>query len=249
MDLHFETRGEGSPLVLIHSPGVDSREWQEMVPKLASRYRVITYDLRGMGGSPSPQAPVNPLKDLHDLLEHLSLESCSLAGHSMGGQLATEFALTYPDKVDKLILLAPSLTGFPYSEEFTGWMAGINSLAPDVSRMLELSLSGPNYRVVMGSPYRELLVLMHRDYLTRVFTEWKSFEVIWPEPPAMERLEALKTDTLFIHGTVEWADMNRVAEQFRRVPSVSFREIEGADHMLTMTHADRVADHMLEHLG
>ena len=68
---------------------------------------------------------------------------------------------------------------------------------------------------------------MHTLYMTRVFSEWKSFEVIWPMPPAIERLEELLAGTLFIQGTVEWEDMQRIAEQFKRVQDIRFEVIEG----------------------
>ncbi|URJ61331.1 alpha/beta fold hydrolase [Paenibacillus polymyxa] len=83
---------------------------------------------------------------------------------------------------------------------------------------------------------------MHTHYMTRVFTEWKSFEVLWPEPPSIERLEKIAASTLFIQGTIEWPDMYNIAEHFKRVPAIRFAEIEGADHMLVLTHAEELAN-------
>ncbi|PYI53806.1 alpha/beta fold hydrolase [Paenibacillus flagellatus] len=248
MDLYYETQGEGKPVVLIHSPGVDSREWTFVVPHLAAAHKVVTYDGRGTGRSPAPQRPTNLLDDLRSLLDELGLASASLVGHSMGGQLAAEFALAHPERVDKLALIAPSLSGFAYSKTFTDWMNQVNSYAPDVRRMVDFSLSGPLYRTIMQSPHRDLMQTLHSEYMNRVFTEWKSFEVVWPTPPAIERLERIEADTLFVRGTVEWDDMDRVAEEYRRIPSIRFEVVDGADHMLTITHGERLADLLVRFL-
>ncbi|ULL14686.1 alpha/beta hydrolase [Paenibacillus sp. H1-7] len=244
MDLYYEIQGEGSPVVLLHSPGVDSREWKYAAPLLAQSCKVITYDGRGTGRSPAPQTPTSLVEDLRDLLQHLRLERVTLVGHSMGGQAATDFTLTYPSMVERLVVIAPSLTGFVFSQEFTEWMASVNAAAPDIDKLVELSLSGPNYRATMAGPHREFLREMAVHYMTRVFTEWKSFEVRWPEPPAIERLEDIAVSTLFIRGTIEWPDMLKIAEQFQRVPAIHFAEMEGGDHMLTLTHAEELTEHI-----
>ncbi|MEC0246409.1 alpha/beta hydrolase [Paenibacillus chitinolyticus] len=248
MDLYYEIQGKGAPVVLIHSPGVDSREWKFIAPILAQSFQVITFDGRGTGKSPAPTDPINLVEDLKRLLEHLNVGQAVLIGHSMGGQAAADFALTYPSMVSRLILLAPALTGFPYSEAFTQWMAQVNSFAPDLGKMIDYSLAGPNYRVVMSSPQRDFLIEMHTDYMRKVFTEWKCFEVNWPQPPAIERLEEIAAPTLFLHGTVEWGDMEGVAEQYKRVPSCEIIRIEGADHMLTLTHPAETAGYIEQFL-
>ncbi|WP_301953148.1 alpha/beta fold hydrolase [Paenibacillus tritici] len=208
---------------------------------LAKSNRVLTYDSRGMGQSPAPQEPMDPVRDLLGLLHHLQLNKITLIGHSMGGELALNFTLAHPEMVEQLIVIAPSLSGYPYSEAFLEWMGAVNALAPDISRMVEFSLEGPNYANVMASEHRDFLIDLHTRYMTRVFTEWRSFEFIWPQPPAFDRLEQVAAPTLFIHGTIEWNDILGVAKEFERVPSVQFAKVEGADHMITMTHASELA--------
>lgn len=142
------------------------------------------------------------------------------------------------------MVIAPSLTGFSFSQEFVDYMASVNAVAPDISKLVELSLAGPIYRATMASPHRDFLREMNVNYMTRVFTEWKSFEVLWPEPPAIERLEEIAVRTLFVHGTIEWPDMYKITEHFKRVPVIRFTEIKGTDHLLILTHADQLADHI-----
>ncbi|WP_377488795.1 alpha/beta fold hydrolase [Paenibacillus aurantiacus] len=244
MRLHVEVQGNGSPIVMIHSGGVDSRVWRYISPDLAQSFQVITFDGRGTGRSPAPQQPFSLVEDLRTLLEQLQLDRVTLVGHSMGGQVATDFTLTYPSMVERLVVIAPSLTGYTFSPEFAAYMASVNAAAPDISKLTELSLAGPIYRATMASPHRDFLHEMHMNYMTRVFTEWKSFDVQWPEPPAIERLEEIAARTLFMQGTIDWPDMHNIAEHFSRVPAIQFSVIEGADHMLILTHAQQLADHI-----
>ncbi|MVO98207.1 alpha/beta fold hydrolase [Paenibacillus lutrae] len=244
MELSYQIQGNGSPVVLIHSGGVDSRVWKYMVRDLANHFKVITYDGRGTGRSPALLEPISLVEDLRNLLEHLKLDRVTLVGHSMGGQIATDFTLSFPSRVERLVVIAPSLTGFTYSQEFMQYMASVNAAAPDISRLVDLSLAGPIYRATMASSHADFLRELHTHYMTRVFTEWKSFEVRWPEPAAIERLEEIAVRTLFIHGTIEWPDLFKIADQFKRIPTIRFAEIDGGDHMLILTHASELAEYI-----
>lgn len=246
MDLFYEVQGKGtgSPILMIHSGGVDSRTWKNLAPALAESHQVITFDGRGTGHSPAPHAPMNIVEDMKSLLDHLNLASAVLIGHSMGGQAATEFALKYPEMTDRLILIAPALSGFSFSKAYTDWVMEVNSFAPDYVKMTEFSLQGPPYRVTMSGPHRDFFSEMHLQYMKRVFTEWRSFELIWPETPAIERLEQLRAETLFIEGTCDWEDISLIADEFKRVPSFRHIRIEGGDHMMMLTHGGEIAGHI-----
>ncbi|MGP4081580.1 alpha/beta fold hydrolase [Pseudalkalibacillus sp. R45] len=235
MDLHYEVSGNGEPVILLHSGGADLRDWTFVTPFLAEHFKVITFDGRGVGNSPDPSGKVNYVEDLKNLLDYFELEKVMLVGHSMGGQIATDFTLEYPQRVSKLILIAPALSGYPYSNDFGEYIKKINEAAPNVDRMMELSLSAPSYQVVMDSPQHDLMVQMQRDYLNRII-QWPAFEMIWPQPPTFERLTELPVETLFIIGEKELPDNQRVADCFRKVPSVRVIEILNGDHMVTLTH-------------
>ncbi len=108
---YYEEAGSGEPLVLIRGLGSDLQAWALQVPALAKHFRVITYDNRGAGRTGSPDKPYSVAgmaEDLAALLGELKVEKASILGYSMGGMIAQEFALKYPAKVDKLILLATS---------------------------------------------------------------------------------------------------------------------------------------------
>lgn len=236
MNLYYEVNGSGYPVVLL-TGGADVRNWKYVTPLLARHFKVIAYDGRGTGKSPSPLEDVNHLEDLLSLLDHLEINQATLIGHSMGGQIATEFALNYPDRVSNLILLAPGLSEFSYSTEFLENMKLVQEAAPDVDKMVDLLLKGPSYRVVRGSPHRNLMVQLLQHHMNRML-EWPAVKMIWPQQQAIERLGELKPSTLLIIGKEDSPDNLRVANYFRKHSNAEVTEIPDADHMLNLTHSE-----------
>lgn len=151
MDLHYKIQGNGEAIVLLHSGGSDLRDWQWIAPQLAQNYQVITFDGRGAGQSPPLLEPVDYVEELRSLLNHFHIDRAILVGHSIGGQIATDFALAYPDRVIKLVLIAPGLSGFQFSPEIQQQFEQIKAAAPDSEKMTELMLAQCLYRVVMAS--------------------------------------------------------------------------------------------------
>ena len=99
----------GEPLLLIAGFACDHTNWSRMVPILASRYRVIVFDNRGVGQTSAPDTPYGipqMAEDAAGLLDALGLNQAHVAGHSMGGQIAQELTLAHPRQVRTLTLLA-----------------------------------------------------------------------------------------------------------------------------------------------
>ncbi|WP_243300114.1 alpha/beta fold hydrolase [Bacillus litorisediminis] len=247
MDLYYEVSGKGKPLVLLHSGAADLRDWTYITPLLAKQYKVIALDGRGAGKSPVPLTPPNYVEDLNKLLNHMELEKVTLVGHSIGGQLATEFTLEYPELVEKLILIAPGLSGFVYSNEFISKIQAVSEAALNLDKMVELALEVPTNKVIINHPNRKLMDDMLRHHFIRL-KEWATFESIWPEVPAIERLSELSAKTLYMIGKMDHVENYRLSEYFRQVPDIQFVEIEGADHMVTLTHPMEAANHILRFL-
>src|SRR5439155_1074430 len=110
--LFYEVSGTGEAVVLIHAFSVDRRMWDPQVAALENRFRVIRYDLRGHGKSASPSAPYANHDDLRSVLDALGVNRATLIGLSAGAEVATDFALAYPDRVARLIVASPGLSGY-----------------------------------------------------------------------------------------------------------------------------------------
>ncbi|MCB0838436.1 MAG: alpha/beta hydrolase [Bacteroidetes bacterium] len=107
--VHYRDEGEGPVLLLIHGAFSSLHTFDQWVAELKNSFRIIRIDLPGFGLS---QARIDHKYDvdtyircLNTVLKLLDVESCSVAGSSLGGWLAWEFALEQPQKVDKLILI------------------------------------------------------------------------------------------------------------------------------------------------
>lgn len=114
IELYYEIRGEGKPLVLISGLGYSLWQWHKMVPFLEDHFRVITFDNRGVGQSDKPAGQYTAqmlAADTVGLLDALNIEKAIIMGHSMGGFIAQAIALDFPQRVDKLILCATNFGG------------------------------------------------------------------------------------------------------------------------------------------
>lgn len=106
---HYTETGSGAPLVLLHGFTGSSASWDEIVPCLAQRSRVIGIDLPGHGRTPAPRDPARGAlsrvaADIAALLRDLGAAPAHLLGYSMGARLALGIAVLHPDVVRSLIL-------------------------------------------------------------------------------------------------------------------------------------------------
>jgi pimeloyl-ACP methyl ester carboxylesterase len=105
----YAVEGAGPPVLLIHGVGARLDNWDGVVAALGDRFRTIRLDLRGHGESSKPPGPYSAAlfaRDARALLDHLGVDRCHVAGHSLGATVALRLALDAPDRVDRLALLS-----------------------------------------------------------------------------------------------------------------------------------------------
>lgn len=110
--LYFERNGNGTPIVFVHGFSLDQRMWDNQKEYFSKNYQVITYDLRGFGQSSLPNGSYSHHDDLNALLNYLNIKAAHIVGLSLGGEIALDFVLSYPDSVLSLTLIDSSLGGF-----------------------------------------------------------------------------------------------------------------------------------------
>ncbi len=109
VECNFKVEGNGPALVLIHGVGSTLANWQPIVNALKDEFECITYDLRGHGKSPRPQTPYSlemMVADLEQLRDRLGLQDFHVAGHSLGGMIASAYALEHSSRVASLALIS-----------------------------------------------------------------------------------------------------------------------------------------------
>lgn len=107
INIYYESQGDGEPLLLIMGYGSYSGHWAPLIPSFSQYYRVISFDNRGTGRSDKPNIPYTMsmmAADAKGLLDAIGVDAAHVFGVSMGGMIAQEFALNYPDKLLSLIL-------------------------------------------------------------------------------------------------------------------------------------------------
>jgi len=106
IEMNYELTGEGNCLVLIHGFGDNLHMWFNQVPEFSKKYRVLTYDIRGFGGTEMIKGPYSMglfADDLYELLGVLGIKSACVLGHSLGGGIGLELAIGHPEMVKGLI--------------------------------------------------------------------------------------------------------------------------------------------------
>jgi 3-oxoadipate enol-lactonase len=214
--LYFEVAGSGSPVVLIHSGITDSRGWDPQVAAFAAGYRVLRYDLRGLGRSDLGHGSYSNVDDLVMLLDAVGFERAALVGVSMGGALALDVALQHPDRVSALVLVGAGISGWEPPDSFKAQMDEVDALFERglidqvVERELEIWLYGKGRTAADVDPaVRQAVGEMDRNNGLRFPSDAKPEPI---EPPAIGRLAEVQVPTLVIVGDL---DVDHVQEGAR----------------------------------
>ncbi|HEY0069774.1 MAG TPA: alpha/beta fold hydrolase [Chloroflexia bacterium] len=109
--LYYEVAGEGHPLLLIHAGIADHRMWDDQWEEYSRPYRVIRYDTRGFGDTPVLDRPYSNRQDILELLDHLDVDKTYIIGVSRGGQIAVDFTLENPGRVEALVVVGAGIGG------------------------------------------------------------------------------------------------------------------------------------------
>ena len=105
--------GDGPPIVLLHAGVADLRSWDALAPLLvAAGYRVVRYDARGFGRSPTEDVEFSHRADLLAVMDALGIGRAVLVGNSRGGMLAFDTAIESPERVVAVVGVAAGLGGF-----------------------------------------------------------------------------------------------------------------------------------------
>lgn len=125
--------GEGPPLVFVHGLSGSWPNWLEQLPVFATDHRVIAMDLPGFGHSPMPAERITIsayARMLDGLLEALGVSAATLVGNSMGGFVSAELAISYPQRVERLVLVSAAGISTYEHPLFSRWARVARMLRP-----------------------------------------------------------------------------------------------------------------------
>lgn len=236
VELAYDEAGAGAALILLHAGIADRRMWDDVLPTLAERFRVVRVDLRGYGETPLPDGPFVYASDIRALLETLGIERTHVVGVSMGGHVALDLALAHPEVVDRLVLVGSGIDGWEHTaalraawaEEAAAFERGdLDETAwLSVGTWLDGPTRGPED---VEASLRERVFIMQRAALD---LENESAEGGWLVPSRRARLGELNVPTLVLVGALDQPDFGRIAHLLAdELPDARFEELPGVAHL------------------
>jgi len=215
--IYYEEAGTGDCIILIHGFAMDTRIWDRQFSVLAEHHRVVRYDLRGFGRSDLPKTQYSTLDDLHAMMEKLGIEKACIVGVSLGGSLAVEFALTYPERLTGLVLAGSTLRGYPFSDDYIKEFLYYRKIArrEGVAVAQAKTLGNPLLESISKKPALFAPVkAMIRDYSGFHWLKHDPHRVFYP--PVMKRLSEVTCPVQIVVGQRDIPDIRAIAERLGR---------------------------------
>src|SRR3972149_5103075 len=232
--INYETNGEGPAMVLLHANPFDHSMWLYQMPRFSAWYQVIALDLRGYGGSErTTECSLEIMaKDVARLCGKLGIDKCILAGVSVGGQIALQFAVDFPELLSALIVVGCVPSGRDLEQVFVQRIEGYRRegiptyyekhLRALVSNEFQESEIG-RYLVDM---FLEKAPTLRVEPIAAIFESVKQWSV-------KEDIHRIKTPTLLIGGEKDGA-LPGVRQIHSLMPEARFAIIPGAGHACCM---------------
>ncbi|GAB3699694.1 alpha/beta hydrolase [Nocardiopsis oceani] len=234
--LAYDEAGAGPAIVFVHAGVADRRMWGHQFAEFSKDHRVVRYDWRGYGDSADHDGGVRHHEDLLALMDALDIGEAALVGASYGGAYAVDAALHAPERVNRLALVCPGMSGHVWPESFVraGQEMALSAVAQDRLAAYQAGNATPDQadvaamaeaqaRFMVLGPDRldeempaeawDLSLLMLREMYTR---RWASpaNHTEWPEHPAADRLGEIGVPTLVVKGLSEIPEVQEVADRY-----------------------------------
>lgn len=243
--LSYHTIGSGPPLVFISGLGMDHMCWLYQIPEFHQRNKLILFDNRGMGqstGSRDQYTTKLMADDVASLLNRLNIEKAHIVGTSMGGMIAQELAINYPEKIDRLVLAS---TFAKHPEMITYLRKKLNQLISNDVKTLDFTAQSfkfrPLYNVLLKQVFSEPFLRLHGTMITNMLQRFLSqdtyVETFLKQLHAIKqhdttnRLNQITAETLIITGNNDLLVPDHCSDVLaQQIPHATLKIIEGATH-------------------
>jgi 3-oxoadipate enol-lactonase len=248
--LAWEEQGAGAPVLLLHGLGYTRQGWGPLRELLARRYRVLSYDNRGIGESEIPPGPYTVAEladDAVDVLDAAGAERAHVIGASLGGMVAQLLAAEQPERVEHLVLVGTTPGGagaYPLPQQTLALMAEAASLPPEVAlrRFVENALAP-------GSPLLDE-VFAYRQQHPPDPAGWAAQAAAGATWDADGRLGQIAAPTLVVAGTADAVVDPRNAQLLAdAIPGAKLELIDDAGHLPFWERAEEFAALVERFLG
>ena len=242
--LYYEVAGKGFPLVLISGGGtLDRRAWDDQFEEFARHYRVIRYDIRGIGKSARPREAFSHSRDLYALLRFLGVRKAHLVGLSFSGAIAIDFALEHPAMVSHLILAATGTSTDAKSRANLDGVLALSAMAKQdgVERAIEFIAGLPFFISQENLAARARLRRIYLDNRDLFENEFPLVRLWQPaDPPAAGRLHEIRAPALILAAENDHPAYREITDKLAAgIGGARQIVIPGATHLM---HMDKPRD-------
>jgi pimeloyl-ACP methyl ester carboxylesterase len=217
IEMHYEARGRGKPLVLLHGFGGCSQNWHPFTAQLSERYRLILVDMRGHGYSTNPQNKFThrqAASDVLHLLDKLGIGQFSAMGISSGGMTLLHMATARPKRIDAMVLISAA-SSFPDEARAIMGRASLGTMPKPVQAM-----------------YREC-AKRGEDQIRQLITQFNAFREDYDDMNfTAQDLSAITARTLVVHGDRDrFFPVEIPVMIYRAIPDAALWIVPGGDHV------------------
>jgi pimeloyl-ACP methyl ester carboxylesterase len=226
----FEIRGAGDPVLLVHGLGYGRWGWEPVADSLADDFRVVLHDNRGIGESDVPPGPytVGQLaEDAVAVLDAAGVGRSHVVGTSLGGMVAQELAISFPERVERLVLACTTpggLASYPMPQQTVELMLSAGRLPREVAlrRFVENALS-PGATAELVDRIVAMRLAQPLDP-----AGWEAQAAAGATFDALERLGRIEAPTLVVTGTEDVVVDPRNSELLaERIPGARLERVPG----------------------
>ncbi|MFX1349022.1 MAG: alpha/beta fold hydrolase [Promethearchaeota archaeon] len=266
INISYEVRGTGFPIIFIHGFGSKKEIWKSQIIDFSKKFKTITFDIRGTGESDRPNYPYSMqifVDDIVGLMDFLQINKIHLVGRSFGGMIAQHFALSYPELLDKLILIATN-----YGRPDTEWVEIIKNDRLQEIQLLEISpekafwnklrwIFHQNFqKELKNNPKKKFFGLFSAEDLIKesainpsrpqdIINQAEAMKTHY----TLESLNQIKNETLLIAASHDRLTPKSVMiDIHKRIPNSTLKVIENAGHFMTLSRAPEVNKIILDFL-
>ena len=237
--------GNGSPLVLLHGAGLTSTVWFANIVALSARHRVYAVDVIGDAGKSVADRHLEKRDDyahwLKEVFEGLNIEKSHLLGHSYGGWLTLNMALAYPERLRKIVLLAPAASFRPlgFITKLVLFL-GEFKIHPPARKMLQAAAA-------KGTVLEETFI----HHIEMVMRYCRPATSIWPSVYTDAELQQIDLPALLLIGAGEkiYNHQKAIQRAQRWMPHLTAEIIPDAGHLLIMDQPEIINARILKFLS
>lgn len=250
LKLHYKVMGEGKPIILLNPAFSDLSIWSNIEDSLSKKYKVIQLDFRYTGETEQDNSDYSMFEDLNYLVDELGVDNVNLVGMSAGGHTALEYAIQYPEKVDKLFIISTGLFGVKEDENKVVRMKDFQSKL--YSGNIEEAASAWTKTWLIGENRNDQDISSDKINSFKEITKYNLLKTAnfkmpyFIDPPVNEQLGKIDKDVYHLVGSFDYEDVSNSSKILGNKISNYNEELVNTAHVVSLELPELVTDRIVK---